>query len=107
MYSEVSPAERPVIDPHLILDGYRQVRETPASPRYKTFLQGFLGEIVVGRYSVTITLKTGLELFPDLDTAIPVRRRRSTKGRSASAETLLFLAAEKGVCDFDEMQIAF
>lgn len=75
LYSETSPAEHPVIDPHLILDDYRQVRDTPASPRYKTFLQGFLGEIVVGRYSLTITLKTGLELFPDLDTAIPVRRQ--------------------------------
>ena len=75
MCAEEEPIDTPVIDPHLILEDYRQAREAPASPQYKRFLQSFLGEIVVGRYSVTITLKTGLEIFPDLDVVIPARRQ--------------------------------
>ena len=79
---EEEQAETPVIDPHLILEEYRQVKEAPASPQYKRFLQEFLGEIVVGRYSVTITLKTGLEIFPDLDTTLPVRRQEIYEKKS-------------------------
>lgn len=63
-----------VIDPAAILAEYRSVKDAPASPAYKEFVAGFLGKISVGRYAVTIVLKTGLDVVPELDTTFLVRR---------------------------------
>lgn len=63
------------IDTKLILSQYAGVKESPSSPAYKDFLCGFIDKIVVGKYTVDITLKTGLDIFPKLDTTFHVRRQ--------------------------------
>ena len=65
----------PIIDSQLICSTYRRLKETPASPEYKDFIQGFIDKIEVGRYAVDITLKTGLDIFPELDTTYHVKRQ--------------------------------
>lgn len=74
---QVTPAPpiQPTIDPHLILSQYLTLRNSPASPAYKEMIANFISEISVGRYTVTIALKTGLGMFPALDTTVTVRRQ--------------------------------
>ena len=48
------------IDTGLILSGYAEVKEAKASPLYPTFISEFIERIKVGKYTVIITLKTGL-----------------------------------------------
>lgn len=63
------------IDPSLIPGQYAVLKLKPKSPQYKEFLQSFIDRIVVGRYTVTIHLKTGLERCPELDSTYTVRRQ--------------------------------
>ena len=63
------------IDPQMILADYNEVKDSPASPGYKEFIHAFIDRIEVGAYSVKITLKTGLDLFPALNTTYEVSRR--------------------------------
>lgn len=63
------------IDTALILEQYAKIKETPASPEYKDFICGFIEGIEVGKYSVDFKLKTGLGVYPELDTAVSVKRQ--------------------------------
>lgn len=63
------------IDPPTILAQYHEVKKTPASPAYRLFIRDFIDRIEVGRYSVRVILKTGLDVAPELDTAVEVRRQ--------------------------------
>lgn len=62
------------IDIDSILLGYKESKKVPYSPEHKVFLHQFINKIVVGRYKIFITIKTGLDIIPDLDTTITVRR---------------------------------
>lgn len=64
-----------VIDTKLILSQYAGVKDSPSSPAYKEFICSFIDKIVVGKYTVSINLKTGLDIFPTLDTTFNVRRQ--------------------------------
>lgn len=70
-----SARQETVIDPQVIMAQYNELKRTPASPAYKEFVQDFVSHIEVGRYSVTITIRTGLGICPALDMSIPVRRQ--------------------------------
>jgi site-specific DNA recombinase len=70
-----TPSGNVNIDTSLILSNYREVKDSPASPAYKEFICGFISKIDVGRYTVDITLKTGLDICKSLDTTYPVRRQ--------------------------------
>jgi hypothetical protein len=70
-----TPSGNVNIDTNLILSNYREVKDSPASPAYKEFICGFISKIDVGRYTVDITLKTGLDICKALDTTYPVRRQ--------------------------------
>ena len=63
------------VEPSVILNQYHEVKKSPSSPAYKEFIEGFIGKIEVGKYNVDITLKTGLDLFPALDSTINVKRQ--------------------------------
>ena len=63
------------VDPLLIPQQYVQLKKRPSSPTYKEFIQGFIKRIEVGRYGITITIKTGLDIFSELDTILTVRRQ--------------------------------
>lgn len=63
------------VDPLLIPREYAKLRDAPSSPAYKDFIQSFVGQIEVGRYGLTITVKTGLDVAPELDTVVTVRRQ--------------------------------
>jgi site-specific DNA recombinase len=63
------------IDPTVILAQYRQLKESTSSPQYKEFIRSLIDKIVVGKYVVDITLKTGLDICPELDTTFSVRRQ--------------------------------
>ena len=63
------------VDTKLILSQYAEVKDSPSSPAYKEFICGFIDRIEIGKYSVSITLKTGLDIFPCLDTTFNVRRQ--------------------------------
>lgn len=65
----------PEIDASLILSEYKKVKDVPSSPEYKEFICSFIERIEVGKYSVKITLKTGLDIFPELNTTFEVRRQ--------------------------------
>ncbi|MBR6790683.1 MAG: recombinase family protein [Oscillospiraceae bacterium] len=64
-----------MIEPSIILEEYTSIRATPSLPSYRTFLQEFIGRIEVGRYGLTIELKTDLDIAPELDTCVSVRRQ--------------------------------
>ena len=70
-----TPSGNVNIDTSLILSNYREVKDSPASPAYKEFICSFSSNIAVGRYTVYITLKTGLDICKALDTTYPVRRQ--------------------------------
>ena len=63
------------VDPALILSQYAEVKCSPASPQYKDFIRSFIDRIDVGSYTVRITLKTGLDIFPELNKSFEVRRQ--------------------------------
>ena len=63
------------IDVPTMLAEYKEVKASPSSPAYKEFIRSFIDRIDVGTYSVKITLKTGLDIFPSLDTTYEVRRQ--------------------------------
>lgn len=63
------------IDVQTMLADYKEVKASPSSPAYKDFIRGFIDRIEVGTYSVKITLKTGLDIFPSLNTDYEVRRQ--------------------------------
>ena len=63
------------VDPSVILAEYAEVKRSPASPQYKDFLRSFIYRIEIGSYTVKITLKTGLDIFPELDKSFEVRRQ--------------------------------
>jgi len=71
-----SPAKPTIhIDGQMIRERYRELKRTPASPEYKEFVQSFIDKIIVGRYMVEITVKTGLDVCPELDTTFSVKRQ--------------------------------
>lgn len=63
------------IDTQMILEEYREIKNSPSFPTYKDYIRNFIERIEVGKYSVWITLKTGLDIFTDLDTTYEVRRQ--------------------------------
>lgn len=73
-----------VIDPTAILAEYQSVKDSPASPAFKEFIGACLDKIVIGRYAVTVTLKTGLDVLPSLDTTLTVRREEIYARKKAS-----------------------
>lgn len=72
------------IAPQLVPAQYAQVKQEPESMKYKEFLQSFVDYIEVGRFSVTIRLKTGLERCPELDSSYCVRRQEIYEAGSAA-----------------------
>lgn len=64
-----------IIDPKHIPSEYMKVKNDPYGIAYKEFIQSFIERIEVGKYYVDITIKTGLDIFPHLDTMITVRRQ--------------------------------
>lgn len=65
-----------IIDPLLIPHEYAGLKDSPSSPAYKEFVQGFIDRIEVGRYRLTIAIKTGLDVAPELDTHLTVRKEQ-------------------------------
>ena len=63
------------IDPSVIPAQYKELKQTPASPAYKAMLCRFVERIEVGKYTVNITIKTGLGVYDFLDTTFTVRRQ--------------------------------
>lgn len=64
-----------LIDPKHISSEYMKVKNDPCSIAYKEFIRSFIDRIEIGKYYVDITIKTGLDIFPYLDTVITVRRQ--------------------------------
>lgn len=54
---------------------YARLKGNISNPKYKCFIQDFIEKIDVGRYELSITLKTGLDVCPALDTTLTVRRQ--------------------------------
>lgn len=54
---------------------YTRLKGNISNPKYKCFIQDFIEKIEVGRYELSIALKTGLDMYPELDTMLSVRRR--------------------------------
>lgn len=73
------------IDPRNILNEYRNLKSCPSNPAFKYFLQEFIERIEVGRYSVTFVLRTGLGIFPRLDTTLTVRRQEIYEHKKIAA----------------------
>ena len=72
------------IDPAVIPAQYKELKLTPASPAYKAMLCRFVERIEVGKYTVNITIKTGLGVYDFLDTSLTVRRQEIyEKGKTA------------------------
>lgn len=63
------------VDPSLILAEYAEIKHSPASPQYKDFIRSFIERIDVGSYTVRVILKTGLDIFPELNQSYEVRRQ--------------------------------
>lgn len=63
------------IDTELILSEYEEVKSTPGLPAYRDFVTKFIDRIEVGKYTVNITLKTGLDIFDELNNTYTVRRQ--------------------------------
>lgn len=67
--------QAPIADGSTILQEYQRIKELKGSPEYKSFIKSFITRIEVARYTVFITLKTGLGMFPELDTTFEVSRQ--------------------------------
>ena len=59
---------------------YAGLKGNISNPKYKTYIQDFIEKIEVGRYELSITLKTGLDIYPILDTVLTVRRQEVYEG---------------------------
>jgi len=73
------------VDTRFILSQYAEVKDSPSSPAYKEFICSLIDKITVGKYTVSITLKTGLDIFPCLDTTFNVRRQEIYDQREKTA----------------------
>jgi hypothetical protein len=62
-------------DKKSLLEEYRRIKHLEGTPEYRNFIKEFVTKIEVARYTVYITLKTGLGVFPELDTTIQTNRR--------------------------------
>ena len=72
------------IDVPTILAEYKELKNSPASPAYKEFIRSFMDRIDVGTYSVKVTLKTGLDIFPALDSTYEVSRQKIYERKKTS-----------------------
>lgn len=63
------------VDPEEILAEYAAVKRGKGLPSYKDFIGSLIERIEVGRYSVRITLRTGLDIVSELNTSYEVRRQ--------------------------------
>ena len=63
------------IDTKYILSEYAKLKKTPSHPAYREYIQNFIDSISIGRYTVYITLKTGLDVFPELNKTYEARRQ--------------------------------
>lgn len=63
------------VDINLILSEYQSLKKSTSNPDYRDFIKSFIDRIDVGKYRVNITLKTGMDIFPELDTEYEVRRQ--------------------------------
>ena len=54
---------------------YARLKGSSSSPQYKRFVQMFVDRVDVGRYSMEISIKTGLDVFPVLNSVLRVRRQ--------------------------------
>ena len=70
-----SPMQTIQIDTSLILSEYAEACQSPSLPAYKDFVSQFIDRIEVGKYVVDITLKTGLDVCPELNTTNHIRRQ--------------------------------
>lgn len=68
-----------IIDPKHILEEYSNVKKDMYGFSYKEFIQSFIHRIEVGRYSVDITINTGLGIFPELNKTLTIRRQEIYK----------------------------
>jgi len=59
---------------------YARLKGNTSNPKYKFYIQDFIDKIEVGRYKLRITLKTGLDIYPTLDTVLTVRRQEVYQG---------------------------
>ena len=73
------------IDPSVILSDYAELKRKSDTTEYKTFICNFIDRIEIGRYTVNIRLKTGLDIFPALDNTYSVRREEIYKQGKALA----------------------
>ena len=84
--SESQPTSDDVtVDTKFILSQYAEVKDSPSSPAYKEFICSLIDKITVGKYTVSITLKTGLDIFPCLDTTFNIRRQEIYDQREKTA----------------------
>lgn len=60
---------------------YARLKGNISNPKYKCYVQDFIDKIEVGRYELSITLKTGLDIYPALDTVLTVRRQEVYEGK--------------------------
>ena len=75
MYGGLYDDNIDIIDGKMMCERYRELKEAPASPEYKEYIQNFIDKIEVGKYTVDITLKTGLDICPELNKTYNVRRQ--------------------------------
>ncbi|MBO5248018.1 MAG: recombinase family protein [Clostridia bacterium] len=85
LLTELSEVRTPMpVDADLIFSEYQRLREAPSSPEYREFIRSFIRRIDVGRYTVNVTLKTGLDVCPALDTSVLLKREFIYRQRKAS-----------------------
>jgi len=85
-----APDTRQVVyDPQRILSA--AVRESPSFSAYRELIKRCVEKIQVGRYRVTITLKTGLDIFLVLNTSCQIRRQEIYEMKK-NAVTAFFFA---------------
>lgn len=63
------------IDTKYIMSEYARLKKAPSHPAYREYIQNFIDSISIGRYTVYITLKTGLDVFPELNKTYEKRRQ--------------------------------
>lgn len=63
------------LDADKILAQYNDLKRHPHSPTYRAFVQDFIEVITVGRFQVTVTLKMGLGVFPELNETFVFKRQ--------------------------------
>ena len=63
------------IDTNMILLEYNEVSKSPNLPNYRGYITNFIDRIEVGKYTVDVTLKTGLDVYPELNNTYHIRRQ--------------------------------